>query len=122
VPAWSHSRMTARRSWSSIKAPARPLGRLTADGAEQTKIDGVASSCGADERMTMASRRFTFLIDTNVFVRLEPFGSTPAHEPFDEAARFARRVHEHGHRLVIHEATRDDLLRDQDAERREFRC
>jgi len=67
----------------------------------------------------MASRRFTFLIDTNVFVTLEPFGSVPMHEPFDEAARFARRVYEHGHRLAIHEATSEDLLRDQDNARRQ---
>jgi len=44
-----------------------------------------------------APARLTFLIDTNVFVTLEPFGSVGETEPFDEAATFARRVHEHGH-------------------------
>ena len=65
----------------------------------------------------MSVRRLTFLIDTNVFLTLEPFGALPANEPFEDAARFARRVHEHGHRLAIHEATRDDLLRDGDQAR-----
>jgi hypothetical protein len=63
-------------------------------------------------------RRLTFLIDTNVFLTLEPFGAVAPTEPFDEAAAFSRRVHEHGHRIALHSNTREDIERDKDAERR----
>jgi GNAT superfamily N-acetyltransferase len=63
--------------------------------------------------------RLTFLIDTNVFVTLEPFGPIQESEPFDEAALFQRRVHEHGHRIALHSGTRDDIDRDSNVARRE---
>jgi GNAT superfamily N-acetyltransferase len=63
-------------------------------------------------------RRLTFLIDTNVFLTLEPFSAVAATEPFDEAAGFSRRVHEHGHRIALHSNTREDIERDKDVERR----
>src|SRR4051794_36710833 len=63
--------------------------------------------------------RLTFLIDTNIFVTLEPFGVVAATEPFGEAALFQRRVHEHGHRLAIHAGTRADIERDTNEARRQ---
>lgn len=62
-------------------------------------------------------RRLTFLIDTNIFVTLEPFGPIQESEPFDEAALFQRRVHEHGHRIALHSGTRADIERDTNVAR-----
>jgi GNAT superfamily N-acetyltransferase len=62
------------------------------------------------------TRRLTFLIDTNVFLTLED-GAVSENEPFDDAALFARRVHEHGHRLAVHSEARTDIGRDTDVER-----
>jgi len=64
------------------------------------------------------ARRLTFLIDTNVFLTLEPFGAVASTEPFDEAAAFSRGVHEHGHRIAVHSNTREDIEHDKNAERR----
>jgi hypothetical protein len=64
------------------------------------------------------SDRLTFLVDSNVFITLEPHMTLSKTEPFDFAARFVRLVHEHGHRLAVHEGTIDDLQRDQDVMRR----
>jgi hypothetical protein len=63
-------------------------------------------------------RRLTFLIDTNVFLTLEPFTAVAPTKPFDEASAFSCRVHEHGHRIAMHSETREDIERDKDAERR----
>lgn len=63
------------------------------------------------------ARRLTFLIDTNVFLTLED-GAVSDNEPYDDAALFARRVHEHGHRLAVHFEARTDIGRDSDVERR----
>lgn len=63
-------------------------------------------------------RRLTFLVDTNIFVTLEPFGPVGDTEPFDEAAGFQRRVHEHGHLLALHSGTRADIERDANDDRR----
>ena len=57
--------------------------------------------------------RLTFLIDTNIFLTLEPFGPVSETEPYEEAATFQRRVHEHGHRLALHSGTRLDIERDR---------
>jgi GNAT superfamily N-acetyltransferase len=65
------------------------------------------------------SRRLTFLVDTNIFVTLEPFGLVGETEPFDEAAAFQRRVHEHGHLLALHSGTKTDIERDTNDARRE---
>lgn len=63
--------------------------------------------------------RLTFLVDTNIFVTLEPFGVAGETEPFDEAAVFQRRVHEHGHLLALHSGTKADIERDTDRARKE---
>ena len=42
-----------------------------------------------------------------------------ATEPFQEAAAFQRRVHEHGHRLALHSGTRTDIERDTKDARRD---
>jgi RimJ/RimL family protein N-acetyltransferase len=62
--------------------------------------------------------RLTFLIDTNIFVTLEPFGAVGATEPFEEAATFQRRVHEHGHLVALHSETKADIDRDTNDARR----
>ncbi len=64
-----------------------------------------------------ATRRLTFLIDTNVLLTLED-GAVSDTEPYDDAALFARRVHEHGHRLAVHSEAKTDIARDSDVERR----
>lgn len=65
-----------------------------------------------------STRRLTFLIDTNVFLTLEPYGSVADTEPFAEAAAFARGVQLHGHRLAVHSETNADVLQDTHRERR----
>lgn len=65
--------------------------------------------------------RLTFLVDTNIFVTLEPFGSVGETEPFEEAAAFQRRVHEHGHLIALHSGTKSDIDRDTRDARREHR-
>lgn len=68
-----------------------------------------------------SDRSFTFVIDSNVFITLEPLIYSPATEPFSLAARFVRGVQSHGHRVAVHARTRDDLLRDPDLARRDHR-
>jgi ribosomal protein S18 acetylase RimI-like enzyme len=60
----------------------------------------------------------TFLVDSNVFITLEPHVTHGDTEPFDLAARFVRLVQDHGHRLAVHEGTIEDIERDQDVVRR----
>jgi GNAT superfamily N-acetyltransferase len=65
-------------------------------------------------------RRLTFLVDTNIFVTLEPFGPVAETEPFEEAAGFQKRVSEHGHLIALHAGTRADIERDTvDARRKQ---
>lgn len=64
-------------------------------------------------------RRLTFLVDTNIFVTLEPFGSVSETEPFEEAAALRRRVDEHGYLIALHSGTRVDIERDTLDDRRE---
>jgi GNAT superfamily N-acetyltransferase len=63
-------------------------------------------------------RRLTFLVDTNIFLTLEPFGPVGETEPFDEAAGFKRRVDEHAHLIALHSGTTTDIERDSDEARR----
>ena len=69
----------------------------------------------------MPPTRLTFLIDTNVFITLEPFGPIRDTEPYEEAARFQRLVHDHGHRIAVHSGAREDIEQDTDGARREQR-
>jgi GNAT superfamily N-acetyltransferase len=66
-------------------------------------------------------KRLTFLVDTNIFLTLEPFGAVGETEPFEEAAAFQKRVHEHGHLIALHSGTREDIKRDKVRDRREQR-
>lgn len=63
-------------------------------------------------------QRLTFLVDTNIFLTLEPFAQVGATEPFEEAAAFRRRVDEHGHLIALHSGTTLDIERDTDGARR----
>jgi ribosomal protein S18 acetylase RimI-like enzyme len=67
------------------------------------------------------SDRLTFLVDSNVFFTLEPYGMPAVSEPYDLAARFHRLLHEHGHLLAIHAGTREDIQNDRDLNRRAHR-
>jgi ribosomal protein S18 acetylase RimI-like enzyme len=62
--------------------------------------------------------RLTFLVDSNVFITLEPHIKLAETEPYQLAARFIRQVQDHGHLLAIHEATREEIYRDEDLLRR----
>lgn len=61
--------------------------------------------------------RLRFLMDTNVFIALEPYagGMESGIEP---AAELMRLTNKQGHRLFVHPATRDDLLQGADPIRR----
>jgi ribosomal protein S18 acetylase RimI-like enzyme len=63
--------------------------------------------------------RLTFLVDSNVFMTLEPLGHPGATEPYELAARLVRLTHDHGHLLAVSSATREDIYRDPDDVRRE---
>jgi hypothetical protein len=70
----------------------------------------------------MASvRRLTCLVDSNIFIALEPHLELRETEPHALAARFVRIVQRHAHLLAVHEATREDLMRDTDGERQAYR-
>ncbi len=60
------------------------------------------------------------LLDTNVFIAVEPFdGSTEAGLP--RCATLVRLASEQGHTLLVHPATRDDLREGNDPKRRQQR-
>lgn len=58
-----------------------------------------------------------FVLDTNVFIALEPGRVVPA-SGLLKAAEFVQLAHSQGHKLSVTQATRDDLLRDPNADRR----
>lgn len=65
-------------------------------------------------------QRLRLLLDTNVFIAVEPFdGSTEA--DLAQGAVLIRLASEQGHTLLVHPATRDDLLQGQDPKRRSQR-
>ena len=65
-------------------------------------------------------QRLRLLLDTNVFIAVEPFaGSTEA--DLARGAVLIRLASEQGHTLLVHPATRDDLLEGRDLERRQQR-
>jgi Acetyltransferase (GNAT) family len=66
------------------------------------------------------SQRLRLLLDTNVYIAVEPFsGSTEA--GLARAATLVRLASEQGHTLLVHPATRDDLLEGKDSDRRRQR-
>jgi hypothetical protein len=66
------------------------------------------------------SARLRLLLDTNVFIAVEPFdGSTEA--GLSRCATLVRMASEQGHTLLVHPATRDDLREGKDPKRRQQR-
>jgi hypothetical protein len=60
-----------------------------------------------------------FLIDTNVFIPLEPTVETDLEAGSPAGFAFVRRAQEAGHQVYVHPALRDDIARDKlDARRR----
>lgn len=64
--------------------------------------------------------RLRLLLDTNVFIAVEPFSGNLEHG-MAPAARLVRAASEGKHQLVVHPATRDDLKQDTDTSRRKQR-
>jgi len=62
-----------------------------------------------------------FLIDTNIFIPLEPTDFADLEAGTSSAVQFARLVFEAGHQLYVHPATRLDIRRDVDEVRRKVR-
>lgn len=66
------------------------------------------------------SQRLRLLLDTNVYIAAEPFsGGTEI--GLARAATLLRLASEQGHTLLVHPATRDDLLEGMDSDRRRQR-
>ena len=59
-----------------------------------------------------------FLLDTNILIPLE--NSQVVLE--ESLAHFVRLANEHGHQLVYHPASEDDISRDTDLVRRPVEC
>lgn len=64
--------------------------------------------------------RLRLLMDSNVFIAVEPYAGH-LEEQFTDAARLVRLANELGHILCIAPATRDDLLQGKDPDRRRQR-
>jgi GNAT superfamily N-acetyltransferase/predicted nucleic acid-binding protein len=64
--------------------------------------------------------RFRLLLDTNVFIAVEPFDGT-AETGLVRGAVLVRLAAEQGHSLLVHPATRDDLGEGRDLRRRQQR-
>lgn len=62
-----------------------------------------------------------FLIDTNVFIPLEPTALSDVEAATPAAAELARLIWEAGHQLYVHPAARVDISRDADEDRRKLR-
>jgi L-amino acid N-acyltransferase YncA len=79
--------------------------------------DPACASIGAVTTQPPAPPRLRLLIDTNVCIAVEPYAGTL--EPqLTAASELLRLVNQQGHRILVHPATRDDLLEGQDAARR----
>jgi len=61
------------------------------------------------------------LIDTNVFIPLEPAGTARIHPGTSQATELARVVAEAKSQLYVHPAAREDIRRDRDLDRRSLR-
>src|SRR5262245_37050282 len=65
----------------------------------------------------IAERRLRLLLDTNVFIAVEPYAG--AMEPgVVPAAQLVQLASAQGHSLLVHPATQDDLLEGRDRDRR----
>jgi len=62
-----------------------------------------------------------FLIDTNVFIPLEPVGMVPDQPWAAASIELARVVSETGSQLYVHPVQREDIARDRDPKRRRLR-
>jgi ribosomal protein S18 acetylase RimI-like enzyme len=62
-----------------------------------------------------------FLIDTNVFIPLEPTAPAEGQALRSVAVRFAQRANECGYPLYVHPAQMQDILGDRDEARRDLR-
>lgn len=62
-----------------------------------------------------------FLIDTNIFIPLEPTQLSDVEEGTSRAAQFARFAVESGHQLYLHPAVLEDIRRDRDKGRQRLR-
>jgi hypothetical protein len=62
-----------------------------------------------------------FLIDTNIFIPLEPTTETDLEASSPVAFAFLRRAQEAGHQTYVHPASRDDIARDRSDPRRRLR-
>lgn len=62
-----------------------------------------------------------FLIDTNIFIPLEPTSAACVEESASAAARLARLAAEGRHQLYVHPLSLEDLDRDEDTARRRLR-
>jgi L-amino acid N-acyltransferase YncA len=62
-----------------------------------------------------------FLIDTNIFIPLEPTRLSEVENSTEKAVEFAQLIVLSGHQIYLHPAGRSDLERDLDEQRRELR-
>lgn len=62
-----------------------------------------------------------FLIDTNIFIPLEPVSSADIEVLSTDAARMLRLIHENGHQVFLHPKSREDIGRDKNQERQRLR-
>jgi hypothetical protein len=66
-------------------------------------------------------RGMKFLLDTNIFIPLEPSASDELHPRSEVAARLLRLLVEGGHQYYVHPELKTDLSRDRDLERQRQR-
>jgi GNAT superfamily N-acetyltransferase len=81
----------------------------------------VAKSRPVGHHRTGLMTSMKFLIDTNVFIPLEPTRGAEVEAGTSDAAAFARQASAGGHTVYVHPAALNDLQRDKDAERRRLR-
>ena len=62
-----------------------------------------------------------FLLDTNIFIPLEPTRLSEVEGGTEKAARFVQLTNVSGHQIYLHPAALEDLKRDVDEERRKLR-
>jgi hypothetical protein len=62
-----------------------------------------------------------FLFDTNVLIPLEPTSTAETEPGTPNAVELVRLIQENGHQINVHAASRTDLMRDRNVNRRDFR-